>query len=254
MNATTNQSSHQTTPSGTLAAAVGAFGKAGRDLLRGEVIWHLLWPPLAAALLWGIVGIAFWSQGLTMMTELLPQLPWGGWEWVAHWAATFLLLAAFATLVYLTALLLVAVVALPYLLAIVAARDYPDLARHGEHAFSRGLFNTLAAGAIFLVGGLLSLPLLLLPGVILVLPLLWTAWLNQRTFRVDALVEHATAAELRQLIAERKPAFYLAGIGGALLAHVPLLQLLAPTYTALVFIHLGLNALREQRRAQGVVL
>jgi uncharacterized protein involved in cysteine biosynthesis len=92
------------------------------------------------------------------------------------------------------------------------------------------------------------------PGVILVLPLLWTAWLNQRTFRVDALVEHATAAELRQLIAERKPAFYLAGVGGALLAHVPLLQLLAPTYTALVFVHLGLTALREQRRRQGVTL
>ena len=79
-------------------------------------------------------------------------------------------------------------------------------------------------------------------------------WLNQRTFRVDALVEHATAAELQQLIDERKPAFYLAGIGGALLAHVPLLQLLAPTYTALVFIHLGLTALREQRRERGVLL
>ena len=59
---------------------------------------------------------------------------------------------------------------------------------------------------------------------------------------------------MQQLINERKPAFYLAGVGGALLAHVPLLQLLAPTYTALVFIHLGLTALREQRRAQGVVL
>lgn len=249
-----NGTMNQTSPSGTLAAVASAFGRAGRDLLRGEVIWHLLWPPLAAALLWGIVGIVFWSQGLAMMTELLPQLPWGGWEWVAHWAAVFLLLAAFATLVYLTALLLVALIALPYLLAAVAARDYPDLARHGENAFSRSLFNTLAAGAIFLIGGLVSLPLLLVPGVILVLPLLWTAWLNQRTFRVDALVEHATAAELQQLIDERKPAFYLTGIGGALLAHVPLLQLLAPTYTALVFIHLGLTALREQRRERGVLL
>jgi hypothetical protein len=186
------------------------------------------------------------------MAQIVPQLPWAGWEWVAHWAAVFLLLAAFAMLIYLTSLLLVAVIALPYLINYVAARDYPDLVRHGENAFWRSLANTLAAGGVFLFGGLLSLPLLLIPGVVLVLPLFWTAWLNQRTFRVDALIEHATAAEITQLVKAKKSSFYLAGTGCALLAHVPLLQLVAPVFTALVFVHLGLAALREQRRLQGI--
>jgi uncharacterized protein involved in cysteine biosynthesis len=96
--------------------------------------------------------------------------------------------------------------------------------------------------------------LLLLPGVVLVLPLLWTAWLNQRAFRVDALAEHATAAELKQLVAEQGDTFYAAGLGGALLAHVPLVQLLAPVYTALVFVHLGLASLRRLRQRQGIQL
>jgi hypothetical protein len=68
------------------------------------------------------------------------------------------------------------------------------------------------------------------------------------------MAEHATRAELKQLVARTKPAFYLAGGGGALLAHVPLAQLVAPVFTALVFVHLGLAALREQRRAQGIQL
>ena len=231
-----------------------AFGKAARDLTRGDILWHVLWPPVVAAALWGAVGVLIWAHGLALMAQIVPQLPWSGWEWIAHWAAVFLLLATFAMLVYLTSLLLVAVIALPYLINYVAARDYPDLVRHGENPFWRSLLNTLAAGAVFLVGGLLSLPLLLVPGVVLVLPLFWTAWLNQRTFRVDALAEHATRAELKQLVASNKSAFYLAGGGGALLAHVPLAQLVAPVFTALVFVHLGLAALREQRRAQGIQL
>ncbi|PKO83755.1 MAG: hypothetical protein CVU17_06640 [Betaproteobacteria bacterium HGW-Betaproteobacteria-11] len=231
-----------------------AFHKAGRDLLRGDILWQVFWPPLVAALCWAAVAFAVWVHGLALMSQIVPQLPWAGWEWLAHWAAVFLLLAAFATLTYLTALLLVAVVVLPVLIGKVAARDYPELVRHGENPFWHSLGNTLTAGAVFLVGGLLSLPLLLLPGVVLVLPLLWTAWLNQRAFRVDALAEHATAAELKQLVAEQGDTFYAAGLGGALLAHVPLVQLLAPVYTALVFVHLGLASLRRLRQRQGIQL
>lgn len=231
-----------------------AFAQALRDMTRGDILWHLVWPPMLAALFWGVVGFLIWAHGLAVMAQIVPQLPWSGWEWVARWAAVFLLLASFATLIYLTTILLVALVVMPYLINHVAARDYPDLVRHGQHAFARSLTNTLVAGCVFLLGGLLSLPLLLVPGVILVLPLFWTAWLNQRTFRVDALVEHATAAELSRLVRSKRPQFYLAGAGCALLAHVPVVQLLVPVFTALVFVHLGLASLREQRLQQGVML
>lgn len=240
-----------------MIAAVGvvaAFGRAARDLTRGDVLWHALWPPAVAALLWGLAGFALWADGIAAMSRIVPDLPWSGWEWVTRWAAMFLLLAAFATLTYLTALLLVAIVALPLLVRLVAMRDYPDLVRHGEDAFTGSLRNTLVAGAIFLVGGLLSLPLLLVPGVVLVLPLAWTAWLNQRTFRFDALAEHATRSELARLVAARRGQFMAAGLGTALVAHVPLVQLLAPAFTALVFVHLGLSALRRQRQESGVEL
>lgn len=231
---------------------LNAFSKAGRDLLRADILWQALWPPLAALTLWTAVGLSVWAHGMALMLGLLPELPWSGWATVTHWAAVFLLIAAFAALVYFTALLLVALFALPRMLAIVAARDYPDVVRHGERPFVGSLGNTLAAGAIFVAGWLVTLPLLLLPGVVLVLPLAWAAWLNQRVFRFDALAEHATRGELAAVIAAERARFTFAGVGSALAAHVPFANLLAPAFTALVFVHLGLTALRRQRRMRGV--
>ncbi len=231
-----------------------ALSKALRDLTRPAVLWHALWPPLAALLLWIAIGFAAWAHGVALMERIVPGLPWAGWEWVAQWAAVFLLLAAFAALTYITAILLVAVFALPLLINLVAAHDYPDLGRHGENVFWGSLGNTLGAGAIFLIGSLAMLPLLLLPGALLVLPLLWSAWLNQRAFRFDALAEHATPGEMQLMVREDGRNFYMAGLATAAAAYVPLLNLLAPAFAALVFVHLGLAALRRRRQEGGVVL
>jgi uncharacterized protein involved in cysteine biosynthesis len=233
---------------------VAALSRSLRDLTRADVLWQALWPPLAALLLWIAIGFAVWAHGLALMERIVPGLPWAGWEWVAQWAAVFLLLAAFASLTYLTAILLVAVFALPQLINLVAAHDYPDLGRHGENVFWGSLGNTLWSGAIFLIGCMVMLPLLLIPGALLVLPLLWGSWLNQHTFRFDALAEHATRAELTNLIAENRSRFYMAGLATSAAAHVPVLNLLAPAFAALVFVHLGLAALRRRRQEGGVVL
>jgi uncharacterized protein involved in cysteine biosynthesis len=232
----------------------GAFTKSLRDLTRADILWQALWPPLVALALWASVAVAVWAHGVALMARIVPGLPWSGWEWVAHWAAIFLLLAAFAALTYFTAIVLVAVFALPRLVSLVAARDYPDLGRHGENVFWSSLGNTLGAGAIFVLGCLAMLPLLLIPGALLVLPLLWGSWFNQRTFRFDALAEHATPTELQQLVRDNRSRFYFAGLGTAAAAHIPLVNLLAPALAALVFVHLGLAALRRQRQEGGVVL
>jgi hypothetical protein len=231
-----------------------AFTKAARDIVRADLLWQALWPPLVAAAVWAFVAAAVWAHGIALISGVLPTFEWAVWAWMAHWAAVFLLLAAFASLAYATTLLLVAVVALPRMLALVAARDYPDVLPHGENVFWGSLANTLAAGAIFIVGWLATLPLLLVPGAILVLPLAWLGWLNQRTFRFDALAEHATRSELRALTRGLRSRFYLAGFGTALTAHIPLVNLLAPAYTALVFVHLGLGGLRRLRQEKGVEL
>ena len=116
-----------------------AFTKSLRDLTRADVLWQALWPPLLALAVWITVAVAVWSHGVALMAGIVPQLPWSGWEWLTHWAAVFLLLAGFASLVYFTAILLVAVFALPRLVNLVAAVQHSFAARRRKRRTLRSV-------------------------------------------------------------------------------------------------------------------
>lgn len=229
-----------------------AFVRAARDLTQPRILVQALWPPLVSLAAWTGIAVAFWEPAQATLAAMLPHWSWLSAGRIADWLVNAVLLMALAPLVYFTALLLVAAFALPLMMSLVAARDYPDLTRYGTNGVWGSVANTLLAGLVFVLGWLLTLPLLLVPGVLLVLPLAWAAWLNQRTFRFDALAEHASADERRRIILRGKPQLLLAGAGTALLAYLPLLNLLAPAWTALVFVHLCLGALRRLRTEEGV--
>lgn len=237
-----------------IEALMQACLRAGRDLLRPALLFQVLWPPVAAFLLWSAVAWFAWLPAALWIEAQLPDWSWLNWfgPWLAH-AVVFLV---FAPLIYVTALLFIAAFALPRMMAIVAARDYPDLSRQGsaQAALWGSVWNTLAAGTIFIVGWLLSLPLLLIPGALLVLPLLWSAWLNQRAFRFDALAEHALPDERARLFRREGGTLFGAGLVSALATYVPVVHLAAPGFAALLFVHLCLGALRDLRREEGISL
>jgi hypothetical protein len=228
---------------------ITASARVVRDFERGGMLWHALWPPLVALVGWAIVAWFTWKPLAAWLLGVLPHWPW--LNWLGPWLVYFVLALVFAPLIYVTAVLLVSVVVLPHLMTIVARRDYPDLVRRGsmEAVFWGSLWNTVTASVIFIAGWLITLPLLLVPGGLLVLPVCWSAWLNQRTFRYDVLAEHATDEERNTLIARSGSRFYLTGFVAALAAHVPILNLLAPAFGALLFAHVGLAALRQMRAA-----
>ncbi len=228
--------------------------RAGHDLLRPEILFHALWPPVAAFLIWSLVAWFAWQPLADWIAAALPE--WAWLDWIGPKLAHVAVFLIFVPLIYLTALLLVSAFALPRMMTLIAQRDYPDLMRRGSAsaAIFGSIGNSLAAGAIFVAGWLATLPLLLIPGAVLVLPLFWTAWLNQRAFRFDALAEHAQTQERTRLVERKRGTLHLGGLVGALMAHVPVLNLLALAYTAVLFVHLCLGALRELRAEEGVSL
>lgn len=236
----------------TVVEVFSAFIRAARDLAQREILVHALWPPLVSFAAWTGIAVTFWESARVALTAMLPNWSWLSASWLADWLVNAILLMILAPLVYLTALLLVATVALPLMMTRVAARDYPDLSRHGNNVAWGSFVNTLLTGMVFLLGWLVTLPLLLIPGVLLVMPLAWAAWLNQSTFRFDALADHATVDERRRVIRRSMPQLWLAGAGTALLVYVPLVNLLAPAWTALVFVHLCLGGLRRLRAEEGI--
>jgi hypothetical protein len=80
-----------------------------------------------------------------------------------------------------------------------------------------------------------------------VLPVALFGYFNQRVFRYDALAEHATRAEIVELIGRNRGELLLLGVALALIGHIPLVGLVMPVYGGLVFIHYGLARLGDLR-------
>jgi hypothetical protein len=117
----------------------------------------------------------------------------------------------------------------------------------GKDSFVAAAVNSVLASILFIAGWLLTLPLWIVPGLSLVLPLLLMAWYNRRTFAYDALSLHATPEEWAVLKPQAKGPMFMLGLTMALLAHVPIIGLLVPALAALSFVHYGLETLRRSR-------
>ena len=218
--------------------------------LRSGRIWvYVAAPAVVSLVLWIVLAL----RGLSVMVEwLLGHQPMTLLiAWGVAWLATLLAymgawMAIFAC-AYLTASLLAAIFIMPLLLKHLAETDYRDVAPMGKDSFVAAAVNSVGASILFVIGWLFTLPLWIIPGLSLVLPLLLMAWYNRRTFAYDALSMHATADEWEQLRPKTKGPMFMLGLTMALLAHVPLLGLLVPALAALSFVHYGLEALRRSR-------
>ena len=93
-----------------------------------------------------------------------------------------------------------------------------------------------------------------MPGLGIVIPLLLTAWLNRRAFRYDALMMHADRDEMKLIPERNASGLMMLGVGCALLAYVPILNLVAPAFCGLAFVHYLLEALQQHRQASGWVV
>ena len=97
---------------------------------------------------------------------------------------------------------------------------------------------------------IVTLPLWLLGPLAVLLPLLLSAYLNQRLFRYDALSDHADAAEMRQIFELARGRLFLLGLVTGLIYFIPPFSLIAPVFGALAFIHLCLDELQRLRAGE----
>jgi len=234
-----------------------AYGRALRSLLTPGILWHLLWPTVLAVVFWIAVAWMGWDTVGAGVERLFVEVGWLNWI-LQRWEASALAGAIFVKvvlglllipLIYGTAMLIVAVFALPLMLERVAAKDYPELERLNGGTLAGSIGNALVAVLVFLFGWVLTLPLWLIPGMGIVLPVLLAGYLNYRGYSYDALSAHAGADEIDGVLARERGGLYLAGIVAGLLAFVPVLNLIAPAYAGLAFIHYCLEALRRARKA-----
>jgi len=238
-----------------------AWVRAARSLMRPDIFWHMLWPTLISFALWIVVAVSIWSEAANLLLHFVQTWPWiGGWFAEGSTQALFLtgfahvmLVLLFVPLSLLTAAVLISLFALPLMLDRVATTDYPDIAERRGGSQIGSVANALWALLLFIVVGVMSLPLWFIPGMGVVLSIGLSAWLNQRCYRYDALMRHADREELRRLPRERRGGLYAIGAASGVLVFVPIFNFFVPALSGLAFVHYLLQALRESRASVEVI-
>jgi uncharacterized protein involved in cysteine biosynthesis len=225
-------------------------------MFQFRVLWVIIWPILAAGLIWLVLGVAFWNTFSLWIASGLTAIGIQTWlegvepRWIAYGIQGIAHLILFVPLVFITALVITALFAMPALVRLVAHRDYPRLERENGGGFIGSVLNAFIAIGIFIAIWVVTIPLWLI-GAGIIIPFVAAAYLNQRLFRYDALAEHGSRNEMQAIFSAQRPSLWALGLLTGLMQFIPFLNLVAPVLAGLAFIHFGLARLSELRHEGG---
>ena len=184
--------------------------------------------------------------------------------------APVLLLFLAIPVIVIVALLFVALFMTPSMVALVAERRFAQLERKKGGSMLASVLWSLGSTLLAAIALLLSIPLWFVPPLILILPPLIWGWLTYRVMSYDALADHASSEERRQIFKEHRAALLGIGVlsgylgaapsllwasGAMFVAMAPILVPVAVwiytlvfAFSSLWFAHYGLAALAQLRQ------
>lgn len=225
------------------------------------LLW-LAWDPAVQAVQGGLARLG-WLESLLRWIEGMGLAQWRGA------LAQLLVLMLALPLLLILSLLSVSWFLTPAVVSLVAQRRFPALVRRQGGSFWGGMLLSVWWSVLALAGLVLSMPLWLVPPLVLVLPALIWGWLNYRVMSHDVLSVHADAGESAQIIGRHRLLLlalgvltgYLGAAPGVIWAIGAMALVLAPVliplsiwiysvifvFSALWFTHFCLAALQQLR-------
>lgn len=158
-----------------------------------------------------VLGLQVWLSDWALMDSLFRWLDSVSMGHLRNVLAPLLLIMLVLPLVIVLSLLAVAWLATPAIVRLVAERRFPRLTQERGGSFAGSLLQGLGSALLALLALILTLPLWLIPPLVIVLPPLIWGWLTSRVMVYDALAQHATAEEREELM--RRHRYWLLGIG-----------------------------------------
>ena len=256
-----------------------SFWRAAVYCLRPRVIALSVLPLVLMAAAALVLSHFYWEPAVQGMHRLLEASALLGsfWGWLQGWGlgdvtrvvAPLMVILVVAPVLVVVSLLLVAVLMTPALVSLVAERRFPNLERKKGGSFIVSVAWSLGSTVLALVALVVSVPLWVVPPLVLILPPLIWGWLTYRVMTFDALAEHASKEERQEIFRRHRSS--LLGIGiltgylgaapsivwasgvvfaAAFLVLVPLaiwIYTLVFAFSSLWFTHYGLAALQQLR-------
>lgn len=166
-------------------------------------------------------AVAAWFEAFDLVQTFLGWLERMGLGSLRAVFAPLVVLVLATPVIVLVCLLLVAMFMTPAMVDLVGQRRFPRLDKRHGGSWWVGLFWSLGATVVAVLALLVSMPLWLVPPLVLILPPLIWGWLTYRVFAFDALATHASADERRQLMREHRSVLLVMGVLSGYLGAAP---------------------------------
>lgn len=213
-----------------------AFGRALMSQMHFRMLLLTVLPFVLSVAIWGVL---LWL-GLQPMIDWLHAwfaanggfavagdvLGWFGLGAIKTVLVPLIAMWVLLPLMILTALVFVGTMAMPIIVRHVGQRHYPGLEERKGGSLAGSLWVATYSFIVFVVLWLVTLPLSFFPPLgFIVQPLLW-GWLTYRVMAYDALAEHASKQEYKDIMRiHRWPLLLIGAIAGAMGAAPTLLWL-----------------------------
>jgi len=248
-----------------------SFWRALAYTLHARVMAYSLLPlglMVVLALGWGYY---FWEPSVGWVRETLVTWAWVqlvlGWLHMQGSPDVFVTLAPLLVILAITpmlvvlSLLAVTWMMTPLLVKLVARRRFHGLERRHGATLLASVGWTLGCVLLATLAFVLTLPLWLVPPLVMIIPPLVWGWLTYRLMAFDALAQHASREERIEVMRRHRLPLHLGAVpslfwaSGALMAAAFLLLLplaiwiysVIFAFTSLWFAHYTLTALRDLR-------
>ncbi len=200
---------------------IDSFWRAAAYCIHPRVIALSFLPLVVMVALALGLGYLYWEpavdgvRGMLESSELLNSF----WTWMQGIGAgglktvvaPLIVIFLVTPVIVVLSLVVVAVAMTPSLVSMVAERRFAALERKKGGSLLMSVAWSFGSTLLALIALVVSLPLWLVPPLILVLPPLIWGWLTYRVMAFDALADHASTAERRQIFRRHKG--WLLGIG-----------------------------------------
>lgn len=208
-----------------------AFWRAAAYCLLPRVLLLSLLPLALLVVLALGLGFWFWSPAVEGVRAALESWGWNTTVW--HWLDVLglsvlktvlpplLVVLGVTPLLVMLTLLVVATLTTPAATALVASRRFAALERKQGGSLGHGLLWSLLSTVLALVALVVSLPLWLVPPLILVLPPLIWGWLTYRVMAYDVLADFASKDERHQLLRRHRASLLVMGVLAGYLGAAP---------------------------------
>lgn len=208
-----------------------SFWRAVVYCLRPGIILLSILPLLFMMGLTVGLGYLFWEPAMDQVMRLMDSSAFlqSAWQWLEGMGAgklksviaPLIVIFAVTPIIVIVSMLVVALAMSPVMVRLVVSRRFPHMqALHGA-SFLRSVMWSLGSTLLALVAMVVSMPLWLVPPLVLVLPPLIWGWLTYRVMTFDALASHATEEERQTIFREHRVRLMGMGVFAGYLGAAP---------------------------------